>query len=278
MTTAAPPLALPPMTARRAVCYGTRYVGDDDYPRRGSDGAVHPMWGAYAAMDYLEQHDATGDPEFLEAARRVTDAALGRMRPYRDCLVMWYRPGGVLEIDDKVYSGLAQARYFDVLARLGYPEAEAVHRSLQLHVRLNGVLRQHGQGAIIEEVPGPELVGILNGWLTALEILARHGRTDDVERGLVALRDLLPDYDLPDEANSLYSLGGRWRRPTSWKRIGAARVNVYHEMHVRSLRALAALTGDPVLGYWADRWDGYRDRWPVLYPGQSRDVPDGFLW
>jgi hypothetical protein len=275
------------MSALRREYYGLVYKGSDAYPRRERDGVVHPMYGAYAIADYLDQREATGKTRFLAAAVAVADASLGRMRPFRGGLVFWYEPGMVTPRQRRVYSGLAQARYLDGFRRLHEATgerrfgkaAEGVFRSIALPVRRGGVLAQHpAGGTVIEELPEREPSYILNGWLTALVICAEYGAHEFVEESLVALRRLLPLYDLPDEANSLYALHGPRRRPTSFKQFGDARANVYHFVHIRGLRRLFRLTGESLFAMWAARWQGYPSRWPDLYPDVSPREPLGAIW
>lgn len=53
--------------------------------------------------------------------------------------------------------------------------------------------------------------------------------------------------------------------PTNFaKVIGGKNYNVYHYLHVTNLRRLFALTKDPIIGSYAEKWDAYAKRWPAM--------------
>ena len=52
--------------------------------------------------------------------------------------------------------------------------------------------------------------------------------------------------------------------PTKFSRLVDGRYNVYHYIHINSLRKLHDYTGHPVLAEFADRWEGYTRRWPEM--------------
>ena len=68
--------------------------------------------------------------------------------------------------------------------------------------------------------------------------------------------------------------------PTHFTRgLGGERVNSYHGTHIVRLRELAAITGDPELAEWAERWAGYVTEWPDLpeLKGGTCWTPEGSL-
>ncbi|MGH3113322.1 MAG: D-glucuronyl C5-epimerase family protein, partial [Gaiellaceae bacterium] len=94
---------------------------------------------------------------------------------------------------------------------------------------------------------------ILNAQLQSIVSLLEYVETTDdpgarafTERMLTATRELLPRFDTG--CWSLYSLNGVDASPS------------YHSYHVRLLRRLARLTGDPLWQETAGRWAGYQRR------------------
>jgi D-glucuronyl C5-epimerase-like protein len=274
--------ALPPLSPHRTemfTSYGLHF-GDGDYPlRRMPDGSVseHPLYGVYAVDDYLSQHQQTGDQRFLDAAKRVAVAGVDRMDETLDGgLAFFYERDG-----RRFYSGLTQSRWFDVLCRLGDPAVSPapVLKSLLVSVKDGGVLR----GYVIEEWPETEPTLILNGWITALKLLAAHsdhwGSWDGeyfVFGSLCTMGAYLPRYDCPEAANTYYGLGGRFHRLCGWtQNIGGRHYNIYHYHAIRGMRTMSGLaqTYAPLLSDWFlqyhKRWLAYTVDWPRLYPGRE---------
>lgn len=110
-----------------------------------------------------------------------------------------------------------------------------------------------------EYLPGYE-ANVLNGWIFALAGLYEDARyTGDpialydlvaADRGLPALRALLPYYDTG--AWSLYSLSA-----FVGFNPGPKASSSYHALHIRQLRFLYSITGDPVMKMYADRFESY---------------------
>ena len=137
---------------------------EDGYPGRRSGRGLHahPIYGAYVISDYLGQYRTTGKPEFLDAARRVADAAVERMIDFHGALVFRYEPNkGISSMPKEFYSGLTQSRYLSTLRKLEvalgdfrYAEASAgILRSLELPTEVGGIARRTPNGGlVIEEV------------------------------------------------------------------------------------------------------------------------------
>lgn len=222
-------IELPPVSAERQKTYEFYKLEflPDGYPgRRLSHGLVpHPIYGAYVIGDYLSLFRGKGEARYLKAARTVADAALSRMTDLNDALVFYYTPEMKLtSLPGTFYSGLTQARYirvFSALAKASGDEkykvaAERALKSLAIPVSEGGVLRRSHGGAVIEEWPH-QVMGdyTLNGWTTALVILARYANDTGspaarelFDQNLISLKALLPLYDVPEFANSRYRLSG----------------------------------------------------------------------
>ncbi len=110
-----------------------------------------------------------------------------------------------------------------------------------------------------EYLPGYE-DNVLNGWMFALAGLYEDARfTGDpialydlvaADRGLPALRALLPYYDTGTW--SLYSLSAFVDSSPGRKAPSS-----YHALHIRQLRFLYSITGDPVMKTYADKFESY---------------------
>jgi hypothetical protein len=108
-----------------------------------------------------------------------------------------------------------------------------------------------------EEYMAPYSLHTLNGWIFAMVGLYEDwvylkdpmAQSDlyRPDRGLAALRALLPYYDT-----------GKWSTYNLLRLTGATRGTLahrhYHELHVKQLTWLTKVTGDPF-------WDGYAQRW-----------------
>jgi hypothetical protein len=199
----------------------------DGYPGRRVGDAIspHPLYGNYVISDYLAQYRQSGDREYLDAARRVANAALARMQKRGDALLFTYEPGtGISSLPHRFYSGLTQARYLGTLGRLLqmtgddlYREAaRAVMQSLLIPTAEGGVCRPTPGGAVVIEEYAHALPDYtLNGWTTATLLIADYGRAagDETARDLFhrsarGIAEMLPLYDVPELANSRYRLSG----------------------------------------------------------------------
>jgi hypothetical protein len=217
---------LPPLKQTTQSIYGLEPM-DDGFPaRRDADGrrTVSPILGKYAIQDYLLQADQTADSRYVEAARTVAQAAVGRMDEFRDSLVFWYE-GDTAPIRNRRrhYSGLTQSHYLLLLDRVGRradssalrDAAQRVLRSLSIPWSEGGVLYERDRGAVIAETPGTPNDVVLNGWLTALVNLweyADEASSQEAralfERNILALESMLPLFDVPALRNSRYGSAG----------------------------------------------------------------------
>ncbi len=58
--------------------------------------------------------------------------------------------------------------------------------------------------------------------------------------------------------------------PTAFsKKIGGKFYNVYHFIHIQTLRELHAITGRKVFLDYAEKWEAYAARWPSMEPYKS---------
>lgn len=219
----------PPSQDRREVyetLYKLEFLEDGMPGRRTESGIVpHPIYPAYVVADYLAQWQETKDRIYLDAAKRVTDAALSRMEDFKGSLVFWYSPEmGLAAAPGTFYSGLTQARYLKVFEAMAeatgdhkYREAaDRVLRSLMISVAEGGVARPLHDGIVIEEWPY-NLMGIytLNGWITAMVLVAEYAEASGSHpamqffgKNVAALETLIQNFDVPELANTRYSLAG----------------------------------------------------------------------
>lgn len=198
----------------------------DGYPGRqnGTDVVPHPLYGAYVVTDYLAEYRKTSDERYLAAAKTVADAAIGRMENLHGALVFYYQPDSLSSWPGKWYSGLTQARYLTVFEAVAkatgekkYTDAaERVLTSLTLPTDTGGVARPFRGGIVIEEWANPQIEDYtLNGWTTALLMVDQYAADsgssvakDLFDNNVIALKQLLPLYDVPELANSRYRLTG----------------------------------------------------------------------
>jgi len=152
-------------------------------------------------------------------------------------------------------SGLAQAAGAQALARAGVLlEDPSLLRSARAAYRMlpKELSRPLASGIWVREY-GFADTAILNAQLQSIVSLLEYVELADdrgarafTERMLAATRELLPQFDTG--CWSLYSLDGSNASPS------------YHSYHVRLLRRLARLTGDPLWQETAGRWAGYQRR------------------
>lgn len=219
---------MPPLTgelARQESYYRLTWLSDG-YPGRREEARVwaHPLYGAYALLDYLDQMERRPSAELRGALSRVAGAAVARMRPHEDALVFWYE-----QDDDNsraaqpYYSGLTQSHYAAHLARagvvLGDPSlmqaAHSAFASLTIPVEKAGVYSAGLSGPHIAELSQQPRNYILNGWQSALAAIVQYANLTSRADARQLARDsaqemarLLPLYDAPALRNSRYSLSG----------------------------------------------------------------------
>lgn len=267
-----PVVEMPPLPAARKEAYEFYRLEwlPDGYPGRKNHRGVlvpHPIYGTYVIRDYVGLYERNGAPEYLAAAMKVGDAAIHRMEPFKDALVFWYtKEMGLINSGHKIYSGLTQGRYlnaFSELARVSgearfQEAAERVLASLELSTEDGGVLRPRPNGgAVIEEWPDPSMGNyVLNGWTTAMLMLSTYAKDSGSERAkrllqrnVIALKEMLHLYDIPDLANSSYKLAG-YRE-----------INVHlGEVRGRIESASVLVPGEvdaPIAASGSDRWTNF---------------------
>lgn len=219
---------MPPLTGvlrRNADFYGLEWL-PDAYPgrRRGPEVWAHPLYGAYALKDYLEQFDQRPSAELRRALRTVARASLARMSSHEGALVFWYDEDqtGARGLE-RHYSGLTQGYYAVHLARAGQVLGDAalteasrqVFASLTVPVDRGGVLSHGEAGPVIAELSQEPNSYILNGWQSALAAVARYAALTESTEASQLARDsaremarLLPLYDAPEYRTSRYGLSG----------------------------------------------------------------------
>lgn len=224
-------VGLPDLTEARRTVYDYYRLTflPDGYPgKRLSEEIVapHPIYGTYVIADYLAQYRKTKNGAYLDAARRVADAAASRMTTIAGGLAFMYEgESAVSSHGDPFYSGLTQARYVDVVSRLAAVDAdrdytallEGLVASLAVPVESGGVARTTPQGNLtIEEYVHAVPDYTLNGWLTATLLLGRYAIRGNSERAQALFHasvdgicELLPLFDLPGVSNSRYRLTGQ---------------------------------------------------------------------
>lgn len=113
----------------------------------------------------------------------------------------------------------------------------------------------------------------------SLTVQLGHGTYDPL-RDTVSVRDyqtveVLPlltgrnavDVPLPWAAAELVAYPTNFR-----KRIQGRNYNSYHFIHVDALARLGTRTGNPMIGYFHDRWAGYPARWPEMPVYSQADI------
>lgn len=226
--TTRPPETMPPLTGilQRNADYYTMEWLPDGYPGRRRDEQLwaHPIYGAYALKDYLEQFRRRPSAELREGLRTVAKAAISRMESHEDALVFWYEENqDISRALERHYSGLTQGYYAIYLARAGrvlgdealLEAADRVFASLTVPVEKGGVYSAGKAGPSIAEVSQTPNSHILNGWQSALAAAADYAEVTGSEPARQLARDsaremarLLPLYDAPELRNSRYGLSG----------------------------------------------------------------------
>jgi len=223
-------VGLPPLQSSRRTVWNYYRIEflPNGYPgrRNGDVLYAHPIYGPYVISDYIAQYRRTNDEVFLDAVKRVADAAVEQMTPLGDGLVFLYdnKKTAVSSRSGTFYSGLTQARYIEGLKNLvSLPGTErfkeplaAIVRSLHVPAEDGGVARYTDDGGlIIEEYPSMAPDCTLNGWTTATCILRDYAVSTNEDEGwdifrqsVRGLERLISLYDVPELANSRYRLTG----------------------------------------------------------------------
>lgn len=220
---------MPDFTSRLETVSKHRYkikFLNDGYPGKDLGGTIacHPIYGIYVIRDYLFQYKKTKDVKYQNAAIQVADAAINRMRRFKNSLVFWYKTTSVFNPTSKdYYSGLTQSYYAEVMAQLyattnmeKYKEAaQKMYNSLKIPVLDGGVFHNSTKGPSIQEYPMAPNGYVLNGWLSAISSVKKYGellQCDDAadfwRENLNTICCLLPLYDAPSFVNSRYTLNG----------------------------------------------------------------------
>lgn len=221
-------LQMPPLNgnlSRNDSYYNMEWL-PDGYPGRNRAGELwaHPLYGAYALKDYLDQLSKQPSEELRQAIRTVAAAAVARMDAHEDALVFWYeKTNDVSRAVERHYSGLTQGYYAMYLARAGLMlddqlllhQADAVLASLSVPVDRQGVMSPGTLGPSIAEISQKPNSYILNGWqstvMAVMEYAALTGSEKARDLGRASASEmgrLLPLYDAPGLHNSRYGLSG----------------------------------------------------------------------
>jgi heparosan-N-sulfate-glucuronate 5-epimerase len=170
-------------------------------------------------------------------------------------------------IDPPWASAMAQGEVISLYLRLWQAlerpslleTAQKAYRFMKLPVEEGGVRRRDAQGNLwLEEFPSKEPSLVLNGFIYALfglYDLYRVGRDEDVKRDIDACLDTLvarlPDFD-----------SGYWSN-YDLQRRELVRYYYQKNVHVPQLAVLQALTGNPLFGFYRERWE--RQLTPLNY-------------
>jgi hypothetical protein len=219
---------MPALTAilqRNADYYRMEWMSDGYPGRRDGDVvAAHPIYGAYALIDYLRQLKRSSDPELMQALKTVAYAAIRRMESFRDALVFWYEESAdSSRATERHYSGLTQGYYAINLARAAKvlddahiaEAADRVFAALTLPAADGGVRTDGVLGPCIAEVSQDPPSFILNGWQSSLASIVEFAEVTDRDdarelayHSAQEMARLLPLYDAPALRNSRYGLSG----------------------------------------------------------------------
>lgn len=241
-------IGLPPLPDNRITAYNFYRLEflPDSYPgRRLNNGNVipHPIYGTYVIRDYVGLFNKTKEPKYLDAAKRVAEAAINRMTAVDDfdALAYYYDPNnGLTNLPGRFYSGLTQARYlaaFQLLSEASGEQrykdvARKIFNSLKVPAPRGGVLVESSYGKTLEEFPHEIPTYVLNGWTTIiLELMRYEKATKDLEAAqlindnLSTLEKLLPRYDYSEGSLSRYQLTGSARLKFVFDRPGVCKVD-----------------------------------------------------
>jgi heparosan-N-sulfate-glucuronate 5-epimerase len=167
-------------------------------------------------------------------------------------------------------SAMAQGRVLSVLARAWQCTSDdkyidSARRGLaafSLPIERGGVVGTYDGRTTYEEYPAQPAPHVLNGMIFALFGLWDFVRAqpddaraaDNFEHGVATMEALLPLYDTGWW--SLYDLY-HLEVPTPRNPCTAH----YHDIHIKQLRVMHAITGREPFGAFARRWSAYNDRW-----------------
>jgi heparosan-N-sulfate-glucuronate 5-epimerase len=193
---------------------------------------------AVRAARWLEQTQNRRTGKWLYSFRwRVVRTRLTLRAPWASAMAQ----GQAMSLLVRVYQATGERRYLAAALRALRPLSRSVRRG-------GLVARLHGR-AWYEEYPTSPPSFVLNGFMFTLlglhdlgAIRASSGARALYRRGLQTLVASLPLYDTP--AGSLYHLaGGRYVAPSHYQRL-----------HVKLLSAFLALSPEPALRRYRDRW------------------------
>ena len=235
---------------------------------RGHVGLQHnpiavAQWG-------LGNHDLwlrTGDGARRERFLRAAEWLLASLKPNAAGLYVWphlFQWEYQTLLPHSWYSALAQGQGLSLLARAHSATDDSRYLEAAEHVLetffhemvWGGVIHMDERGYLwLEEIIIHAPTHILNGMMWASWGLYDHWLHTGNERArerweesLRTLRDRPGDFDTGYW--SLYDIAGA--------RIPNVASPFYHALHVVQLRVLERLTGDPVFGRWADRWESFQ--------------------
>jgi hypothetical protein len=234
----------PVTVAQAALGYFDRWHSGNDSPAEADSDRM----SFFAQVNWLVSHQ-TPDGRWLYAFAFAAEP------------VPWWSAmaeGLGISVMLRAYSVTRDGAYLTVLER-----AKSTFDRSIADLGVTSTLVVSGRQLIVyqEYLPGYE-DNVLNGWVFALaglyECATYLGDSTcsydltAADRGLAAVRALLPYYDTGSwSLYSLDSLGSSTR---------GARASVsYHRLHIRQLRWLYSITGDPVMREYADRFQFYLD-------------------
>lgn len=156
-------------------------------------------------------------------------------------------------------SALAQAQGIAVLLRAATTthieeyarSADLAYRAMTSPVEQGGLLRD-GEIVLLEEIVADRPTAILDGYIFAMLGVRDYAFFTD-NRGALELWDscvrtlekILPEYDL-----------GYWSRADLYSHNPPMPASsFYHGLHIAQLKVLERLTGNPVFGEYAHRWE-----------------------
>ena len=168
-------------------------------------------------------------------------------------------------------SGMAQGRGLSVLTRAWQLTGEeryieGARRALPVFtvpIERGGISDTYDGNATYEEYPAQPAPHVLNGMIFALFGLWDMARAQPgdphakelFERGVASVEAMLPLYDT-----------GWWSLYDLYHRERPAPLNPctthYHDMHIKQLMALHAITGRELFDVMARRWADYQRAWP----------------
>jgi heparosan-N-sulfate-glucuronate 5-epimerase len=166
-------------------------------------------------------------------------------------------------------SAMAQGRVLSVLTRAWQCTAEekyiaSAQRGLaafSLPIARGGVVDAYDGWTTYEEYPAYPAPHVLNGMIFALfglwdmiRVQANARAAEIFERGAATVEGLLPLYD-----TGWWSLYDLYHLEVPTPRNPATAH--YHDIHIKQLNVMHAITGREPFAHFAHRWTGYQDGW-----------------